>query len=59
MIIAGYRSAIAGSLKTSQEIDYGKNQELSSLMLSFFREQPRPIKTVPAWFFGFSSTQLN
>ena len=50
--IAGYRSAIAGALRSSQGLDYGKNQELSSLILSFTREQPRSTRSIPAWDLG-------
>ena len=47
--IAGYRTAIAGALRVSQGVDHGKDERLSALMLSFFREQPRPEHSYPAW----------
>ena len=50
--IAGYRTALAGALKTSQGIDYGKDSSLTSLILSFFREQPRSIRSFPSWDLG-------
>ena len=50
--IAGYRTAIAGALKVSQGVDYGKDERLSSLVLSFFREQPRQVRSYPAWDLG-------
>ena len=50
--IAGYRTAIAGALKISQGVDYGKDERLSNLILSFVREQPRQINSYPAWDLG-------
>ena len=47
--ITGYRTAIAGALKSSQGVDYGKDPSLTSLILSFFREQPKSIRSFPAW----------
>ena len=47
--IAGYRTAIAGALKTSLGVDYGKDQQLSALILSFFREQPNSVRSFPSW----------
>ena len=50
--IAGYRSAIAGALKVSQGVDVGKDERLSALILSFHREQPRQVRSYPAWDLG-------
>ena len=50
--IAGYRTAIAGALKNSQGVDYGKDERLSALLLSFLREQPRQVRSYPAWDLG-------
>ena len=50
--IAGYRTAIAGALKTSQGVDYGKDPDLTALIASFLREQPRTIRSFPAWDLG-------
>ena len=50
--ITGYRTAIAGALKSSQGVDYGKDPSLTSLILSFFREQPKPVRSFPAWDLG-------
>ena len=50
--ITGYRTAIAGALRASQGVDYGKDPSLSALILSFFREQPKPVRSFPAWDLG-------
>ena len=50
--ITGYRTAIAGALRSSQGVDYGKDPSLTALILSFFREQPKPVRSFPAWDLG-------
>ena len=51
--ITGYRTAIAGALRSSQGVDYGKDSTLTALILSFFREQPKPVRLFPAWDLSF------
>ncbi len=47
--IEGYRSAIASSLKFSMEADIGRDQRLSSLIHSFYRERPKSVSSQPPW----------
>ena len=49
----GYRTAIVEGLNVSQGVDYGKDERLSSLTLSFYREQLRQVHSYPAWDLGF------
>ena len=47
--IEGYRTAIAGALRHSSGVDLGKDQALSALISSFFRERPRSLRSHPPW----------
>ena len=47
--IEGYRTAIAGALRQTLREDLGKDKDLTALILSFYRERPRALKTQPPW----------
>ena len=47
--IEGYRTAVAGALRPASGVDLGKDQSLSALIHSFFREKPRSLRTLPPW----------
>jgi hypothetical protein len=47
--IEGYRTAIGHTIKATQGIDIGKDQDLADLLANFSRERVRHHSTIPCW----------